>query len=58
MLRQNIIPFSPQACRYSAGFICFQLCPIHHSEIIKKKWNIETLSNPNLQNKWAFLTKC
>lgn len=24
----------------------------------KKKWNIETLSKPNLLNKWAFRTKC
>ncbi len=32
--------------------------PIHPGEIIKEEWNIETLSKPNLLNKWAFRTKC
>ena len=48
MLRQNIIPFSPQACRYSAGFICFQLCPIHPGEIIKEEVEYRNIKQSKL----------
>ena len=42
------IPFSPQACRCSAGFICFRLCPIHPCEIIKEEVEYRNIKQPKL----------